>query len=76
MIVTIYSASKECPFSQQSKDALEWCGLEYEEYFPFPELLAHMALQYKYPHFPHIWLDDQFYGGYADLEYYLAYYFS
>jgi hypothetical protein len=63
-------------WSQQAKDALDWCGLEYEEYFPFPELLAYKKTTYNYPYFPHIWLEDQFYGGYADLEYYLSYYFS
>ena len=74
MIFTIYSESKECTWSQQAKDALDWCGLEYEEYFPFPELRSYMKITYNYPHFPHIWIDDQFYGGYADLEYYLSYY--
>jgi glutaredoxin len=71
MIVTIYSEFKDCLWSNYAKQLLDYYEIEYEQYFPFPELRQHMAWEYGYTYFPHIWINDQFIGGYADLEYLL-----
>lgn len=67
MIITIYSDSKESPLSWRVRQLLEDHQIEYEEYFPFPELLEHMATTYGYCDFPHIWVDATFIGGWPEL---------
>lgn len=67
MIVTVYSASEDCPISWEVRQWLEDYQIEFEEYFPFPELLEHMAATYGYAEFPHIWVDDEFIGGCPEL---------
>jgi len=58
MIVTIYTSSRHCPWSAELKEMLRYYNSEYEEYFPYTELLAEMVERYNYPSFPHVWCDE------------------
>lgn len=54
MLVTIYSAFRDCPWSRELKSLLRDNNVEYEEYFPYPELAEDMVQRYNYPSFPHV----------------------
>jgi len=71
MIVTIYSSSRDCPWSAELKEMLRYYNAEYEEYFPYTELLAEMVERYNYPSFPHVWCDEVFIGGWTECRQWL-----
>jgi len=71
MIVTIYSSSRDCPWSGQLKAMLRYYNTEYEEYFPYSELAEEMAERYNYPSFPHVWCDAVFIGIWKECRHWL-----
>jgi glutaredoxin len=64
--MTIYSSSRDCPWSWEVKCALRERNVEFEEYFPYHELAMHMVRHYRYPSFPQIWFDADFIGGWVE----------
>jgi glutaredoxin len=66
MIVTIYSVPRDSPWSHELKSLLHDNNVEYEEYFPYPDLAAQMVERYDYPSFPLVWCDEVFIGGWTE----------